>query len=794
MSKNSDCEIDLVKIIFNTIFLCMTVFGMYLSFCDAYLYNGDKVKVFIIAFIMSLVIGICWLYNSFLSNCILMALNIAAIVIALRDYIRIEQEFRVLYEYVNRQYCKYYLIGDITISDSGTEGIELLYINVNERLLMILLMFVVLNIIAAAALRFHARYVVILPVAVLIGMELCHGKAPEIMAGFMLLCGIIGLFFNMQFNMLGGKRGLRQKRFVLNQMWNRYIIFLTVVVICFFVSNQFADMTKRPAFADAGKVLKYQHKMERKIKQAAEYVQSMVNVHGKAGYLSNKAPYQTGKLIMRIVTDKKPDGDIYIRKYMATTYKSGRWQNGDDSSKFDEQEILSMPFNVINDYKKKNYFDNGFRNHFRDGLIYVEIISENKGYDASDSVVYWSDILAAKKSSDKFALWAFNVDNLTTPDILQLSNRELRNYGIRDNGDYTSYVHDKYLEIPDGLEQLKKFSDTIVTNKNVGRQCISVKDAICKDTQYSQRLNPLPLGKDYVEYFLFDQKKGYCEHYATAGVILLRLKGVPARYVSGYHVSRDDFMKVKDETGKVTYVASVQDYEAHAWTEVYKEGFGWLPFDMSKETNDEQNGNSDNQETEMPDIERQTPKSDITPSPKAVVSNEPSKNKENKNPNDDNNEKNIGSASKSGGKIGYIIFIICIVVILITVLVCFLLKIRYIKLLRRLDNTKMVRGRVIIYSEIFNLFFRCYGIKERCSDDRQYADMLADVCGEELDYEALTGYIRILQKAVFSDREMLEADEMEFKEYIVKILTGLYGSCSRLKQWYIHISMTIGKR
>lgn len=89
-----------------------------------------------------------------------------------------------------------------------------------------------------------------------------------------------------------------------------------------------------------------------------------------------------------------------------------------------------------------------------------------------------------------------------------------------------------------------------------------------------------PAGQDYAEYFLFGQKKGYCEHYATAATILLRDLGVPARYVSGYRLSKKSFHKGKD--GK--YTATVIDSDAHAWTETYGEHFGWMPWDMTPST------------------------------------------------------------------------------------------------------------------------------------------------------------------------------------------------------------------
>jgi transglutaminase-like putative cysteine protease len=70
--------------------------------------------------------------------------------------------------------------------------------------------------------------------------------------------------------------------------------------------------------------------------------------------------------------------------------------------------------------------------------------------------------------------------------------------------------------------------------------------------------------------FLFEKKKGYCQYFASAAAVLLRLEGVPTRYVSGFHVSESN------RSGN-HYV--VRELDAHAWIESYIPGKGWVPAD-----------------------------------------------------------------------------------------------------------------------------------------------------------------------------------------------------------------------
>jgi len=75
------------------------------------------------------------------------------------------------------------------------------------------------------------------------------------------------------------------------------------------------------------------------------------------------------------------------------------------------------------------------------------------------------------------------------------------------------------------------------------------------------------VSKDPVGEFVFDKRRGYCEYFASAAALLLRLEGVPARYVVGYSVRPENL-----EGGH--YV--VREADAHAWVEAWLDGPGWV--------------------------------------------------------------------------------------------------------------------------------------------------------------------------------------------------------------------------
>lgn len=83
-------------------------------------------------------------------------------------------------------------------------------------------------------------------------------------------------------------------------------------------------------------------------------------------------------------------------------------------------------------------------------------------------------------------------------------------------------------------------------------------------------LNPPLLGPDMIDEFLFDSKRGFCEHFAAAYVYALRAAGVPARVVAGYQGG---------EVNPLDGFLVVRQYDAHAWTEAWIAGRGWVRVD-----------------------------------------------------------------------------------------------------------------------------------------------------------------------------------------------------------------------
>ena len=173
--------------------------------------------------------------------------------------------------------------------------------------------------------------------------------------------------------------------------------------------------------------------------------------------------------------------------------------------------------------------------------------------------------------------------------------------------DYEDYVYAHYLDYPDTPELkevrdkmaslLEKRSDPASAEaaefiRHNGKSCRdltameklnvmdALREAVASQVQYSLDPGRTPGNRDFVNYFLLENHKGYCTHFATSGVMLARMAGIPARYATGYVIVTDDFCDDNlDSSG--SYTITVKDNRSHAWLEIYLNGYGWVPYEFT---------------------------------------------------------------------------------------------------------------------------------------------------------------------------------------------------------------------
>lgn len=130
-----------------------------------------------------------------------------------------------------------------------------------------------------------------------------------------------------------------------------------------------------------------------------------------------------------------------------------------------------------------------------------------------------------------------------------------------------------YLQLPENIsERLKNLHKEMVSQAQGLYQEAQAIENYLRSLEYELlEIDPRQTG-ELVDHFIFNDRKGYCRHFATSMCVFARLSQIPARFVSGY------LMRDYDEAQRA-YVLKRKDY--HAWAELYFEDWGWLVFDAT---------------------------------------------------------------------------------------------------------------------------------------------------------------------------------------------------------------------
>ena len=152
-----------------------------------------------------------------------------------------------------------------------------------------------------------------------------------------------------------------------------------------------------------------------------------------------------------------------------------------------------------------------------------------------------------------------------------------------DESYYNTFVYSQDTELPASLETLfrKELGDG--GNREQGHTdyytAISrIRAYLEKNMTYSTATDVYTEKGDFTENFLSRSKIGHSVHYATAAALMFRYYGIPSRYVEGYLITPED---IKDK--KAGDTVEISGKNGHAWTEIYIDGLGWVPVEMTPE-------------------------------------------------------------------------------------------------------------------------------------------------------------------------------------------------------------------
>ncbi len=358
----------------------------------------------------------------------------------------------------------------------------------------------------------------------------------------------------------------------------------------------------------------------------------------KRGQLSDEGPENTGE-IMFILTMEEFEEPIYLKSYTANSYSLSGWSDSEYKYGKDENEELRLSLGDA-DFKtqgmqseflqliknNKNYMTylgesnpNSFSKAYRETTMTVKKVSEDEDYiiypyDVNfDNFTFYTDMQPYAPDLESYTLdrITYKPDSkfdgsigtyLEAIDSLYKTQEMEAYYNYyKCEKLYRNFAHEEYTKLPSYTlkDMQKEYSKYKIENyEDVEKLTKQIQNYFVTNYTYSLKPGKAPWGSNQLEYFFYESKQGYCVYFATAATLMFRAAGVPARYVEGYIVLPNDigqysesYMKDMEIDGCNNahskydlYEVVVTDKMAHAWVEIYIDGYGWMPVEVTPST------------------------------------------------------------------------------------------------------------------------------------------------------------------------------------------------------------------
>lgn len=152
---------------------------------------------------------------------------------------------------------------------------------------------------------------------------------------------------------------------------------------------------------------------------------------------------------------------------------------------------------------------------------------------------------------------------------------------INEESHYNEYVYKSLLDVPESTRQvieslLGKYKIEEHKHMDYATAKQNILAFLTSNMEYSTKGSKLSNNQDFASVFLQETRTGYSVHFATAATLMFRYYGIPARYVEGYLITPKDVKGLLSNNS-----VKLDEKHAHAWTEFYQDGVGWIPFETT---------------------------------------------------------------------------------------------------------------------------------------------------------------------------------------------------------------------
>lgn len=218
------------------------------------------------------------------------------------------------------------------------------------------------------------------------------------------------------------------------------------------------------------------------------------------------------------------------------------------------------------------------------------------GFGVNEPVHVEQEYQIITRGDEDLAAFSVEEDTFTViSHVPEATEEELR----AAEKEYPDWIKERYLQLSDDIpDRVSQEAQRVVEEAEGTTRYDKARaiEAYIRRFEYTEDLDPPSLDTDIVDYFLFTAQRGYCDYSATAMVVMLRSVGVASRYASGYGMG--DYNHAEG-----AWV--VRQRNAHAWTEVYFPGYGWIEFEPTPTQSIFSHAGTDVGSVDLPDPEPQ---------------------------------------------------------------------------------------------------------------------------------------------------------------------------------------------
>ena len=314
----------------------------------------------------------------------------------------------------------------------------------------------------------------------------------------------------------------------------------------------------------------------------------------------------SGRIIADIEAADQPHR-LYLRSWTGGDYGSNQWKDLPDgryervAHLFEKNQgewydqgawlmevIARSPAlsQSLSNYMKDDESVEGLKKDFNVDAVYEKTPFFLLPYDTSfGAPLFAYDRSPMSREGKAYSTYLWNLPAGALLSMMEEENSSdpyFRTY-LGAEKEYRRFVYDHYLDIPDAVKQGLAVLGPIPPARSLSEKRQRVEDIrrfLAENYSYTRSPGKTPAGKDFITYFLTESKKGYCTSFASAAVMLLRASGIPARYAAGLTVGADEIKDAPLSEGGL-HRLSINDHHAHAWAEVYVDGLGWRPVEMT---------------------------------------------------------------------------------------------------------------------------------------------------------------------------------------------------------------------